>query len=118
MAAVVAPWIRRARARELPAGCPSELIDHDGPGTHSVSDVESDIAKIVLCTSTCDPIAALGVRVAGRLRLLETPGSGRTRSDGVKGQSKRCTLAVGVDLCDAARPSWMNYWLLVQLMLT
>ncbi len=34
--------------------------------------------KIVLCTSTCDPdrIAALGARVAGRLRFLETPVSG------------------------------------------
>jgi putative dehydrogenase len=35
-------------------------------------------AKIVLCTSTCDPdrIAALGSRVAGTLRFLETPVSG------------------------------------------
>ena len=34
--------------------------------------------KIVLCTSTCDPdrIAALGARVAGSLRFLETPVSG------------------------------------------
>jgi 3-hydroxyisobutyrate dehydrogenase-like beta-hydroxyacid dehydrogenase len=34
--------------------------------------------KIVLCTSTCDPdrIAALGARVADRLRFLETPVSG------------------------------------------
>ena len=34
--------------------------------------------KVVLCTSTCDPdrIAALGARVAGRLRFLETPVSG------------------------------------------
>ncbi len=34
--------------------------------------------KIVLCTSTCDPdrIAALGVRVQGKLRFLETPVSG------------------------------------------
>jgi 3-hydroxyisobutyrate dehydrogenase-like beta-hydroxyacid dehydrogenase len=34
--------------------------------------------KIVLCTSTCDPdrIAALGARVAGKLRFLETPVSG------------------------------------------
>ena len=45
--------------------------------------------KIVLCTSTCDPdrIAALGVRVAGRLRFLETPVSGTSaqvrRGDGV-----------------------------------
>jgi 3-hydroxyisobutyrate dehydrogenase-like beta-hydroxyacid dehydrogenase len=45
--------------------------------------------KIVLCTSTCDPdrIAALGARVAGRLRLLETPVSGTSeqvrQGDGV-----------------------------------
>jgi len=45
--------------------------------------------KIVLCTSTCDPdrIAALGARVAGRLRFLETPVSGTSeqvrRGDGV-----------------------------------
>ena len=34
--------------------------------------------KIVLCTSTCDPdrIAALGERIGGRLRFLETPVSG------------------------------------------
>jgi 3-hydroxyisobutyrate dehydrogenase-like beta-hydroxyacid dehydrogenase len=34
--------------------------------------------KIVLCTSTCDPdrIAALGTRVEGKLRFLETPVSG------------------------------------------
>jgi 3-hydroxyisobutyrate dehydrogenase-like beta-hydroxyacid dehydrogenase len=45
--------------------------------------------KIALCTSTCDPdrIAALGVRVAGRLRFLETPVSGTSeqvrRGEGV-----------------------------------
>ena len=45
--------------------------------------------KIVLCTSTCDPdrIAALGARVAGRLRFLETPVSGTSeqvrQGDGV-----------------------------------
>jgi putative dehydrogenase len=45
--------------------------------------------KIVLCTSTCDPdrIAALGARVTGRLRFLETPVSGTSeqvrRGDGV-----------------------------------
>jgi 2-hydroxy-3-oxopropionate reductase len=34
--------------------------------------------KIVLCTTTCDPdrVAALGARVDGRLRFLETPVSG------------------------------------------
>ncbi len=34
--------------------------------------------KIVLCTSTCDPdrIAALGDRIGGKLRFLETPVSG------------------------------------------
>ncbi len=45
--------------------------------------------KIVLCTSTCDPdrIAALGARVADKLRLLETPVSGTSeqvrQGDGV-----------------------------------
>jgi 3-hydroxyisobutyrate dehydrogenase-like beta-hydroxyacid dehydrogenase len=45
--------------------------------------------KTVLCTSTCDPdrIAALGARVAGRLRFLETPVSGTSeqvrQGDGV-----------------------------------
>ncbi|MGB7035670.1 MAG: NAD(P)-dependent oxidoreductase, partial [Xanthobacteraceae bacterium] len=45
--------------------------------------------KIVLCTSTCDPdrIAALGARVAGSLRFLETPVSGTSeqvrQGDGV-----------------------------------
>jgi len=45
--------------------------------------------KIVLCTSTCDPdrIAALGARVADKLRFLETPVSGTSAqvrdSDGV-----------------------------------
>jgi len=45
--------------------------------------------KIVLCTSTCDPdrIAALGAKVAGRLRFLETPVSGTSeqvrQGDGV-----------------------------------
>lgn len=45
--------------------------------------------KIVLCTSTCDPdrIAALGERIGGRLRFLETPVSGTSeqvrQGDGV-----------------------------------
>src|SRR6202040_4105190 len=45
--------------------------------------------RIVLVTSTCDPdrIAALGARVAGRLRFLETPVSGTSeqvrQGDGV-----------------------------------
>jgi 3-hydroxyisobutyrate dehydrogenase-like beta-hydroxyacid dehydrogenase len=45
--------------------------------------------KIVLCTSTCDPdrIAALGARVADKLRFLETPVSGTSeqvrQGDGV-----------------------------------
>src|ERR1051326_2373697 len=45
--------------------------------------------KIVLCTSTCDPdrIAALGAKVAARLRFLETPVSGTSeqvrQGDGV-----------------------------------
>jgi 3-hydroxyisobutyrate dehydrogenase-like beta-hydroxyacid dehydrogenase len=45
--------------------------------------------KIVICTSTCDPdrIAALGTRVAGKLRFLEVPVSGTSeqvrQGDGV-----------------------------------
>src|SRR5580704_2543288 len=45
--------------------------------------------KIVICTSTCDPdrVAALGARVAGRLRFLEVPVSGTSeqvrQGDGV-----------------------------------
>jgi 3-hydroxyisobutyrate dehydrogenase-like beta-hydroxyacid dehydrogenase len=45
--------------------------------------------KIVLCTSTCDPdrIAALGARVADKMRFLETPVSGTSeqvrQGDGV-----------------------------------
>ena len=45
--------------------------------------------KIVICTSTCDPdrVAALGARVANRLRFLEVPVSGTSeqvrRGDGV-----------------------------------
>jgi putative dehydrogenase len=40
--------------------------------------VQAAAGKILLCTSTCDPdrIAALGARVAGKLRFLETPVSG------------------------------------------
>jgi 3-hydroxyisobutyrate dehydrogenase-like beta-hydroxyacid dehydrogenase len=40
--------------------------------------VSTAAGKIVLCTSTCDPdrIAALGTRVQGKLRFLETPVSG------------------------------------------
>ena len=40
--------------------------------------VPAAAGKIVLCTSTCDPdrVAALGARVAGKLRFLETPVSG------------------------------------------
>jgi 3-hydroxyisobutyrate dehydrogenase-like beta-hydroxyacid dehydrogenase len=40
--------------------------------------VSAAAGKIVMCTSTCDPdrIAALGARVQGKLRFLETPVSG------------------------------------------
>jgi 3-hydroxyisobutyrate dehydrogenase-like beta-hydroxyacid dehydrogenase len=40
--------------------------------------LQAAAGKIVLCTSTCDPdrIAALGARVEGKLRFLETPVSG------------------------------------------
>ena len=63
--------------------------------TDQVEDVVENVlvpaaaGKIVLCTSTCDPdrIAALGVRVAGSLRFLETPVSGASeqvrQGDGV-----------------------------------
>jgi 3-hydroxyisobutyrate dehydrogenase-like beta-hydroxyacid dehydrogenase len=61
--------------------------------------------KIVLCTSTCDPdrIAALGARVANRLRFLETPVSGTSEQvrhgDGVGligGESAIADDAAGV----------------------
>jgi putative dehydrogenase len=51
--------------------------------------VPAAAGKIVLCTSTCNPdrIAALGARVAGKLRFLDTPVSGASeqvrRGDGV-----------------------------------
>jgi len=51
--------------------------------------VPAAVGKIVLCTSTCDPdrIAALGTRIAGKLRFLETPVSGTSeqvrQGDGV-----------------------------------
>jgi len=51
--------------------------------------VPAAAGKIVICTSTCDPdrIAALGARVAGRLRFLEAPVSGTSeqvrRGDGL-----------------------------------
>jgi 3-hydroxyisobutyrate dehydrogenase-like beta-hydroxyacid dehydrogenase len=40
--------------------------------------------KIVLCTSTCDPdrIAALGLRIGGKLHFLETPVSGTSEQVG------------------------------------
>jgi 3-hydroxyisobutyrate dehydrogenase-like beta-hydroxyacid dehydrogenase len=52
--------------------------------TDQVEDVTEGVllpaaaGKIVLCTSTCDPdrIAALGARIGGKLRFLETPASG------------------------------------------
>lgn len=58
--------------------------------------------KIVLCTSTCDPdrIAALGARVAGRLRFLETPVSGTSeqvrQGGGVALIGGDATVAAGV----------------------
>ena len=51
--------------------------------------VSAAAGKIVICTSTCDPdrIAALGARVAGKLRFLEVPVSGTSeqvrQGDGV-----------------------------------
>jgi 3-hydroxyisobutyrate dehydrogenase-like beta-hydroxyacid dehydrogenase len=73
---------RSASLAEIARGCdPIVLAVFD---TSQVEDVVEHAllpaasGKIVLCTSTCDPdrIAALGARVAGRLRFLETPVSG------------------------------------------
>ena len=61
--------------------------------------------KIVICTSTCDPdrIAALGARVAGKLRFLEAPVSGTSaqvrNGDGVGligGDARIARAAAGV----------------------
>jgi 3-hydroxyisobutyrate dehydrogenase len=83
------------------AGTLAEIAQHCEPivlavfNTEQVEDVverallPAASGKIVLCTSTCDPdrIAALGARVAGRLRFLETPVSGTSeqvrQGDGV-----------------------------------
>jgi 3-hydroxyisobutyrate dehydrogenase-like beta-hydroxyacid dehydrogenase len=83
------------------AGSPADIAQKCDPivlavfNTEQVEDVveraliPAASGKIVLCTSTCDPdrIAALGARVAGRLRFLETPVSGTSeqvrRGDGV-----------------------------------
>jgi 3-hydroxyisobutyrate dehydrogenase-like beta-hydroxyacid dehydrogenase len=56
---------------------------------HIVPALGRDTKPIVICTSTCDPdrIAALGQRIAGRLRFLEVPVSGTSeqvrRGEGV-----------------------------------
>jgi len=56
---------------------------------HIVPALEPAARPILLCTSTCDPdrIAALGQRVAGRVRFLEVPVSGTSeqvrRGEGV-----------------------------------
>jgi 3-hydroxyisobutyrate dehydrogenase len=56
---------------------------------HIVPALEPGANPILLCTSTCDPdrIAALGQRVAGRVRFLEVPVSGTSeqvrRGEGV-----------------------------------
>ncbi|HYA05271.1 MAG TPA: NAD(P)-dependent oxidoreductase [Xanthobacteraceae bacterium] len=61
--------------------------------------------KIVICTSTCDPdrIAALGARVANRLRFIEAPVSGTSeqvrRGDGlglIAGDTTIARAAAGV----------------------
>ena len=83
------------------AGSPAEIARQCDPiviavfSTDQVEDVlERALAparqgKIVICTSTCDPdrIAALGARVAQRLRFLEAPVSGTSvqvrQGDGV-----------------------------------
>lgn len=83
------------------AGAPADIAQQCEPvvlavfNTEQVEDVverallPAAAGKIVLCTSTCDPdrIAALGARVAGRLRFLETPVSGTSeqvrQGDGV-----------------------------------
>jgi 3-hydroxyisobutyrate dehydrogenase-like beta-hydroxyacid dehydrogenase len=56
---------------------------------HIVPALEPGADRILVCTSTCDPdrIAALGQRVAGRVRFLEVPVSGTSeqvrRGEGV-----------------------------------
>ena len=83
------------------AGALADIAQHCEPivlavfNTEQVEDVverallPAAAGKIVLCTSTCDPdrIAAVGARVAGRLRFLETPVSGTSeqvrQGDGV-----------------------------------
>jgi 3-hydroxyisobutyrate dehydrogenase-like beta-hydroxyacid dehydrogenase len=56
---------------------------------HILPALGQDSGRIVICTSTCDPdrIAALGGRIAGRVRFLEVPVSGTSeqvrRGEGV-----------------------------------
>jgi len=60
--------------------------------------------KIVLCTSTCDPdrIAALGARIGGRLRFLETPVSGT--SEQVRDGDGVGLIGGDQDVAAAAKP--------------
>lgn len=94
---------KNARLEELGAraGSLADIARDCGPivlavfNTDQVEDVversliPAASGKIVLCTSTCDPdrIAALGARVADRLRFLEVPVSGTSeqvrQGDGV-----------------------------------
>ena len=60
--------------------------------------------KIVLCTSTCDPdrIAALGARIGGKLRFLETPVSGT--SEQVRDGDGVGLIGGDRDIAAAAKP--------------
>lgn len=94
---------KNARLKDIgaSAGSPADIARDCEPivlavfNTDQVEDVversllPAASGKIVLCTSTCDPdrIAALGARVADRLRFLEVPVSGTSeqvrQGDGV-----------------------------------
>ncbi len=90
----LAAWGARAGSlAEIARGCDPIVVAVFN--TEQVEDVieralvAAASGRIVLVTSTCDPdrIAALGARVAGRLRFLETPVSGTSeqvrQGDGV-----------------------------------
>jgi 2-hydroxy-3-oxopropionate reductase len=90
----LAAWGARAGSlAEIARGCDPIVVAVFN--TEQVEDVveralvPAASGRIVLVTSTCDPdrIAALGTRVAGRLRFLETPVSGTSeqvrQGDGV-----------------------------------
>jgi len=69
----------------------------DAVERHIVPALGEGAAKVVMCTSTCDPdrIAALSARVSHRIRFLETPVSGTS-------EQVRCVEGVGLIGGDAA----------------